>query len=121
MDDGPALLRQGFDCGEIDGAGGEDLAVAVQAEDPRRPFERAQHHDDPPVVAEVRDRLGAAAHEVQVGERVLVEYPERLDRALRRDVDMAAGAGRGSADEEHPLRRDPRGQTVVDAVVELPH
>ena len=63
-----------------------------------------------PLSLQVRDGLGAAADEVQVGHRVLVEHAQRLDRPLGRDVDVAAvAAGRGG-DEEHALAGDPRRQ-----------
>ena len=42
-------------------AGEHALAAPVQAHDPRRPLERAEHHHDAPVLAQVGDRLGAAA------------------------------------------------------------
>ena len=54
--------------------------------------ERAEHHRDPAVVAQVRDGLRAAAEQVEVGDGVLVEDRERVLVALRRDVDVAAGA-----------------------------
>ena len=97
------------------------VAAAVQAHDPRRPLEGAQHDDDAPVVAQVRDGLRAAADEVEVGDRVLVEDPQRLDRALGRDVDVAAVAARRGGHEEHALARDPRRQPRVDRIEDLGH
>ena len=66
-----ALLEQP---GEALVAGGHDLAAPVQAQDPRRALERAQHHDDAAVLADVGDRLGAAADHVEVGDGVVVEH-----------------------------------------------
>ena len=45
----------------------DHLAPAVQAKDPRRPLERAQHDHDAPVLADVGDRLGAAPDHVEIG------------------------------------------------------
>ena len=70
-------------------------------------LERAQHHDDAPVLAQVRDRLGAAADHVEIRDRAVVEHPQRPDRSLRRDVDVAFVGERRRADEEERLARDP--------------
>ena len=48
------------------------------------------------------------------------EHPQRADRALRRDVDVAFVI-RGRADEEHRLLGDPCLLVVVDAFVDLAH
>jgi hypothetical protein len=83
LDDRAARLgRLGF--GEADGqqlvepgiVGQDDLATAVEAQDPRRALEGAEHDDDAPVLAQVGDRLGAAADDVQVRDRALVEHLE---------------------------------------------
>ena len=95
--------------------------MAVQSQDSRRALERAQHHDDPPVVAQVGDRLGAAADQVEIRERAIVEQPQRPDRALRRDVDVAVAAARRGGDEEHRLALDPGRQEWLDPLVDLTH
>jgi hypothetical protein len=99
----------------------DDLPAAVQAQDPRRALERAQHHDDAPVLAQVGDRLGAAAHEVEVRDRVVVEHPQRADRALGRDVDVPVAVERRGADEEQGLARDPVALVLVDPLVDAAH
>src|SRR5581483_4196025 len=98
----------------------DHLAAAVEPDDPRGPLEGAEHHADPPVLAQVRGRLGAAADVVVVLDRSGAQDPEGLDRTLRRHVHVAAGGG-GGAHEEEPLAADPRRELRVDAVVELPH
>jgi hypothetical protein len=94
--------------------------VSVQAQDPRRPLEGAQHHADAAVLAQVRDRLSAASDQIEVGDRVRIEHLQALDRALRREVDVAAGLRRGG-DEEHLLAADPPRQLVVDLSEHLAH
>ncbi len=93
----------------------------MQPQDPRRALECAEHHDDAAVLAQVRDRLGAAADEVQVGERVVIEQPQRPDRALWRDVDVAVVAARRGADEEHRLALDPAREERLDPLEDLCH
>jgi hypothetical protein len=89
----------------------------VQPEHARRLVERAQHHDDPAVLANVRDRLGAAAYDVEVGDRGGVEHAQRARGALRRDVHVAAGVERRGRDEEDRLLLDPGAQVVADPLV----
>ena len=72
----------------------DDGSAPVQAQDPRRALERAEHHDDPAVLAQVGDRLGAAAGEVEIGDLVRAEHPQGPDRALRRDVHPPVGSER---------------------------
>jgi hypothetical protein len=58
-------------------------ARSAKAENPWRALEGAQHHDDPPVLAQVGDRLGARTDDVHVGDGGVVDNGERVDRALR--------------------------------------
>jgi hypothetical protein len=109
-DGGEALVRSGH-----------DLPPPVQAQDPRRAIEGAQHHDDAPVLADVGDRLRARADDVEVGDRVVVEHAQRADRPLRRDVDVTVAGERRGSDEEQRLARDPRALDVRDALVDLAH
>ena len=84
-------------------AGTSTVPAPVEPDDVGPARERAEHQRDPAVLAQVRDRLDAAPGEVEVGDRVLVEHPERVE-ALGRHVDVAVvPAGRGR-DEEHGLR-----------------
>ena len=85
--------------------GFDDFAAAVQAQDARRAVERAEHHADAAVLAQVGDRLGAAADEVEPGDRLRVEDAEAV-LALGRQVDVAVGAGWRGGDEEDLLRGD---------------
>jgi len=55
--------------------GEDDVPAAVQAQDPRRPREGAQHHDDPAVLAQVGHGLRPRPAEVHVGHRVGPEHP----------------------------------------------
>src|SRR5829696_7137609 len=82
---------------------------------------RAQHDHDPAVLAQVRDRLGAAADDIQIRDGAVVEYAQAPDRPLRRDVDVPVVATRRGADEEQRLTSDPRTQAIVDAVVDTSH
>ena len=97
------------------------LAVPVQAQDPRRAVERAEHHADAAVLAQVGDRLRAAADDVQVGDGVVVEHPKGPDRSLRGDVDVPVVTRWRRAHEEYRLFGDPCLLVVVDAIVDAAH
>jgi hypothetical protein len=79
------------------------LGVAVEAHDAGRAVERAEHHDDAAVLAEVRDRLHAAAGLVEVGDATRTEDDELVTIALRRAVEVASRVERCRRDEEHRL------------------
>src|SRR4051812_3518225 len=106
---------------EVIAARREDLTGAVQAQDARRAVEGAEHDHDAAVLAQVRDGLGAGPDVVEIGDLARAEHLEGPDRALGRDVDVAVGAQRGGADEEHRLAHDPLGEPLVDAVVDVAH
>src|SRR4051794_22702687 len=97
-----------------------ELAAAVEAHDPRRAVEGAEHDADAAVVPQVGDRLRTTADVVVVLDRPLVDDPERADRPLRRDVHVAA-ARRRRRDEEQALPTDPVRQLRVDALEDLSH
>ena len=92
---------------------------AVQANDPRRPFEGAEHDDDAPVFAQVRDRLRSTPDEVEVGDLPRAEDPEPAEIALRRDVDVPVAGERRRADEEEALRLDPGAELAADFFEDL--
>ena len=98
-----------------------DRRAAVQPHDPRRPVERAEHHDDAPVLARVRDRLGAAPDEVEVRDLARPEDAEPAQVALRRDVDVPVLGERRRRDEEEVLALHPGAELLVDLVVDLAH
>jgi hypothetical protein len=101
---------------------GEDhLGARVQAHDARRAVKGAQHDHQASVLAQVRDRLGAAADHVEIGDRALVEHAQRSDRPLGRDVDVTRSRQRRARHEEHRLRADPLAQAGVDALEDLAH
>src|SRR5207245_11748028 len=81
----------------------------------------AEHHDDAPVLARVRDRLRAAADEVEIPDLARAEDPEPAQVALRRHVDVAVRGQRRRRDEEQMLPLDPGGELLVDLLVDLPH
>jgi hypothetical protein len=114
----PASASSSFEARVV---GQHVLAAAVEPDDPRRPLEGAEHHDDAAVLAHVGDRLGAAPDVVEVGDTTRAEHAQRAARALRRDVDVAVPGERGAADEEHRLAGDPGAQLVVDLVVGARH
>ena len=93
------VLEAGLDAQRSNrGSAGKDrLAAAVEADDPRRPLERAEHHDDPAVLAQVGDRLRAAARDVEIGDPAGPRTRSDADRPLRRDVDVAVAAERREA------------------------
>jgi hypothetical protein len=68
----------------------------------------------------VRDRLDAAAGEIEVRDRAWVEDRERVE-ALRGEVHVAVVRERRGRDEEHALARDEFAKRVIDGVVELAH
>ena len=96
------------------------LARAVEANDLRRSLEGTEEERDPPVVAQVRDGLDAAAGEVEVGDRGRIENAERVE-SLGRDVDVPVAASGSGADEEDMLGTQERRHALVDAVVGLSH
>src|SRR6516162_9740937 len=53
-----------------------DRAATMQAKDPWRSRESAQHDDDPAVLPQVSDRLRSATDRVQVGHRVVIEHAQ---------------------------------------------
>ena len=95
--------------------------AAVQPHDPRRTLERAEHDDDAAVLARVRDRLCAAADEVEISNLVRPEDSEPAQVALWRHVDVAVLGERRRGDEEEMLLLDPAGELVVDLRMDLPH
>ena len=89
---------------------------AEQPEDAGRALEGAEHDRDPAVLAEVGDRLGAAAGEVEVGDRGGIEHPEGV-KALGREVDVTVVAGGRGGHEEHRLAPDPLRHRIGHGVV----
>ena len=79
---------------------------AVDARDARVSRERAGHQRDASVLAEVRDRLDAAAGQVEVGDALRPEDAQRVV-SLWRQVDVPAVARRRGRDEEHRLLAPP--------------
>src|SRR6266511_2290624 len=72
--------------------GQHDPSLPIQAHDPRRTGEGAEHEGDAAVVAQVGDGLGAAAGQVQVGDGPLVQDRQGVGVALGREVDVATAA-----------------------------
>src|SRR4051794_4160579 len=105
-----ALLEQLVEARVV---GRHHLAAAVQAKDLRRPLECAEHHDDAAVLAQVRDRLRAAAYDVEVRDGPFVEHAQRAAGALRRDVHVPVARERRAAHEEERLARDPVAPVIV--------
>jgi hypothetical protein len=79
------------------------LAPAIEPQDQGRPLESAEHHRQAPVRQQVRGGLVAAARQVEIAGRVLVEHAKRL-RVLGREVDVAFR--RCARREEHVLAGD---------------
>src|SRR5262249_18848216 len=96
------------------------LAARVQAHDARAPLEGAEHEADAAVLAQVRERLDAAAGEVGVGDLARTEHAEGV-QALRRAVDQAVVGSRRGRDEEQVLRLDEVPQRAVDRLEDLSH
>ena len=92
----------------------------MEADDPRRPVEGAEHDHDAAVLARVRDRLGAAADEVEIRDLARSEDSEPAQIALRRHVHVAVGGERRRRDEEEMLLLDPGRELLVDLVEDLP-
>ncbi len=84
---------------EVGCPGFDRLAATVEPQDARRSLERAEHDRQASVLAKVRDRLDAAAGQVEVGHRVLVEHAEGVV-ALGRQVDVTAVERRRRHEEQ---------------------
>ena len=95
--------------------------VPCSRTDVGRTFERAEHHRDAAVLAQVRDGLGAARSDVEVRDRVIVDDHEGAVDAFGREVDATVASTRCGGHEEHPLPLDERAQSVVDPRVDLAH
>ena len=91
----------------------------MQPHDVGRPLEGAEHDGDATVLSQVGGGLGAAAREVEIGDRVLVEHGEGAVEALGGEVDVPVGGEWRGRDEEEVLRLDERAQPSVDRVVQL--
>src|ERR671935_147219 len=85
-----------------------------------RTFKGTEHEDDAPVLLQMRHRLDAAAHQVQVGHRARIEDAERVE-PFGREIEMSIQPRRGGGHEEHMLRPDERGVALVNACVHLTH
>ena len=96
-------------------------AHAEEPDDARRAVERAEHERDAPVLAQVADRLDAAARQVLVPHARRREDMEGVADAFRGDVDVRLGAERGGGDPEYLLLEDPWGELLGDGVVEFAH
>ncbi len=81
-------------------------AAPVDARDARISRERAGHERDASVLAQVRDRLDAAAGQVEVGDALRPEDAQRVV-SLWRQIDVPAVARRRGRDEEHRLLAPP--------------
>jgi hypothetical protein len=68
----------------------------------------------------MRDRLRAAADQVEVGDFARAEHREAVE-ALGRQIDVPVERRRRRGDEEHALRLDESAHALVDLVVELAH
>ncbi|HXR54839.1 MAG TPA: hypothetical protein VN793_07305 [Acidimicrobiales bacterium] len=100
---------------------GNHLAGPVEAHDPGRAGEGTEHQDDAAVLTQVRDRLGAASGEVQIGGPMVVQDREGPLIALGRAVDVAVGVKRRRGHEEHRLGLDEAGQPGVDVGIKAAH
>ena len=67
-------------------AGQHDRAFAVEPHDVWLALESAEHERDATVLLHMRNGLGSAAHQIEIGHVGLVENPERVV-ALRRKID----------------------------------
>ncbi len=93
---------------------------AEQPQDPRVAGERAEHHGDAAVVAQMGDGFHAAAEQVKVGNGVLVEHREGVAISLGGQVDSST-LGRCGGNEEYGLFVDEVAQRPVDAFKFLRH
>jgi hypothetical protein len=78
----------------------------VEPDDLWRAFERAEHEDDPPILAGMGDGFDAAAREVQVRDLARPEDAERI-HSFRGAIDQAIVSERSRRDEEHVLSLNP--------------
>ena len=70
----------------------EHGAGSVEPHDSRRPVEGAEHHADPAVLAEVRDRLDAAAGEIEVGDMSRGSRIRKVSRPFGERLTSPSGA-----------------------------
>ncbi len=105
---------------EAVGARLDDGPAAVEAHDARRPVEGTEHQHDASVLAQVRDRLDAAAGEIEVRDAVRAEHGERVE-SFRREVHHPVASERRRRDEEHALAQQPLAHALVDRFEDLAH
>jgi hypothetical protein len=109
-----------------------ELTVSPEPHDPRRALKRIEHDCDAAILAQMRDGLDAAAGEIHVPKRLVVDPidsninpPRRTNQpswggkgpfensqaeilaALGADVDVARSGQRGGGDPQDLLREDP--------------
>ena len=81
----------------------------MEAHDPGRPLEGAEHHYDAAVLPQVGDGLDTAASEVEVGDSARPDDGEGAVEAFGRQVEEPVAGQRGGGDEEHVLAPEPGG------------
>ncbi len=100
----------------------EDGAVAKQTNDARGTVKRVEHDGDAAVVGfvEMRDGLIAAAGEIHVPERFVVDQPE-VEASFGRDIDVPGRRERRCGHPEHLLLEDPFYQVLGYRLEKLTH
>jgi hypothetical protein len=71
------------------------FAPAMQTYDLWRALKRAEHQHDAAVLSKVRDGFNAAAHHVEIRNRIRSKHAERV-KSLRRQVDVPGAPSNGA-------------------------
>ena len=97
----------------------DGLTCSVESQDEGLLIETTEHESNAAVIAQVRRGFVAAAGQVQVGDRVLVENPKAVE-AFGGDIHAAAGTGCGG-DKKHLLLNNEIPRLLGNAVEKTRH
>jgi hypothetical protein len=98
----------------------DHVAATVKTKDARSPLKRAEHDDNPLVLAQMRDWFSTATGVFLVCDFPWTEDAERI-ATFWREIDVSVGGERSCCHEEEVLLLDPLAQFGIDIVALLAH
>jgi hypothetical protein len=98
--------------GKIWIAGKDHLSDAMEADDLRRPFKSAKHHDHPPVFTQVCNRLDPASGKILISHRRKIDDSERVS-SLWRAIQISISGQRGGCHKKERLLPYPGGKFIA--------